>query len=81
MEAQDQEKRTHCSKHNLKKYKDDLDYDFTDKIYLYVKDFNEAKYQHLIKKLEKLGIDLYKDPKVAIEYSNYMQDAYKITNE
>ena len=48
-----------------------------DKIYLYAKDPNEAKYQYLINKPEKVGLDHFDDPKVFIEYSNDMQDAYK----
>ena len=34
-----------------------------DKIYLYAKDPYEAKYQYLIKKREKVGIDHFKDPR------------------
>ena len=37
----------------------------------------EAKYQYLIKKLEKVGLDHFNDPKVFMEYSNDMQDVYK----
>ena len=48
-----------------------------DKIYLYVKDTYEAKYQHLINKREKVGSGHFKDPKAFIEYSNDMQDVYK----
>ena len=48
-----------------------------DKIYLYVKDTYEAKYQHLINKREKVGLGHFKDPKAFIEYSNDMQDVYK----
>ena len=48
-----------------------------DKIYLYAKDPYEAKYQYLIKKREKLGLDHYDDPKSFMEYSNDMQDIYK----
>ena len=48
-----------------------------DKIYLYAKDPYEAKYQYLIKKREKVGLDHYDDPKVFMEYSNDMQDVYK----
>ena len=42
-----------------------------DRIYLYEKDPYEAKYQYLIKKREKVGLDRF------IEYSNDMQDVYK----
>ena len=48
-----------------------------DKIYLYTKDPHEAKYQHLIKKREKVGLGHFNDPKAFIEYSNDMQDVYK----
>ena len=48
-----------------------------DKIYFYVKDPYEAKYQYLINKREKVGLDHFDDPKAFIEYSNDMQDAYK----
>ena len=48
-----------------------------DKIYLYVKDPYEAKYQCLINKCEKVGLDHFDDPKAFIKYSNDMQDAYK----
>ena len=48
-----------------------------DKIYLYAKDPYEAKYQYLIKKLEKLGSDHFKDRKAFMEYSNDMEDVYK----
>ena len=47
-----------------------------DKIYLYAKDPYEAKYQYLINKHEKAGLDDFKDPKAFIEYSNDMQDVY-----
>ena len=39
-----------------------------DKIYLYAKDLYEAKYQHLISKREKVGIDYLNDPEAFIEY-------------
>ena len=57
---------------NLINYQPDID-----KIYLYVKDPYKAKYQYLIIKREKLGLDHFDDPKTFIEYSNDMQDAYK----
>ena len=52
-----------------------------DKIYLYAKDSYEAKYQYLINKHEKVGLDHFKDPKAFIEYSNDMQDVYKIITQ
>ena len=48
-----------------------------DKIYLYAKDPYEAKYQYLINKREKVGLDHFKDSKAFMEYSNDMQDVYK----
>ena len=39
-----------------------------DKIYLYAEDPYEAKYQYLINKREKVGLDHFKDPKAFIEY-------------
>ena len=48
-----------------------------DKIYLYAKDPYEKKYQHLINKLEKVGLNHFNDPKASMEYSNDMQDVYK----
>ena len=44
-----------------------------DKIYLYAKDPYEVKYQYLINKREKVGLDHFDDPKALIEYSNDMQ--------
>ena len=46
-----------------------------DKIYHY------AKYQYLIKKREKVGLDHFDDPKTFIGYSNDMQDVYKNTED
>ena len=46
------------------------------KIYLYAKDPYKAKYQHLINKHERVGLDHYNDPKALIEYSNDMHDVY-----
>ena len=48
-----------------------------DKIYLYVKDPYEAKYQYLINERESVGINHFNDPKAFIEYSNDMNDVYK----
>ena len=47
-----------------------------DKIYLYAKDPYEKKYQYLINKRGKVGLNHFNDPKAFMEYSN-MQDAYK----
>ena len=48
-----------------------------DKIYLYAKDPYETKYQYLINKREKVGLDHFDDPKAFMEYSNDMQDVFK----
>ena len=48
-----------------------------EKIYLYAKDPYETKYQYLINKHEKVGLDHFDDPKAFMEYSNDMQDVYK----
>ena len=48
-----------------------------DKIYLYAKDLYDAKYQYLINKREKVGLDHFNDPKAFLEYSNDMQNVYK----
>ena len=52
-----------------------------DKIYLYAKDPYEAKYQYLINKREKIGLDRFNDPKAFMDYSHNMQDVYKIIKE
>ena len=52
-----------------------------DNIYLCAKDPYEAKYQYLINKREKVGLNHYDDPKAFIEYSNDMQDVYKNIDE
>ena len=57
---------------NLSNNKPDID-----KIYFYTKDPYEAKYQYLINKREKVGLDHFDDPKAFIENSNDMQDVYK----
>ena len=48
-----------------------------DKIYLYAKDPYEEKYQYLINKRKKVGLDHFNDLKAFIEYSYDMQDVYK----
>ena len=48
-----------------------------DKIYLYAKDPYEKKYQYLINKREKVGLNHFNDPKAFIEYSNDMQGVHK----
>ena len=47
------------------------------KIYLYVKDPYEAKYQFLINKIESTGSKYLNDSKAFIEYSNDTDDLYK----
>ena len=49
-----------------------------DKIYLYAKDANEAKYQLSINKSENSGLKQSNDAKAFIEYSNDMDGIYKI---
>ena len=51
------------------------------KIYFYAKDPYEAKYQFLINKREKVGLNRFNDPKAFIEYSNDKQDVYKNIDE
>ena len=48
-----------------------------DKIYLYAKDPYETKYQYLINKREKVGLNHFNYPKVFMEYSNDVQAVYK----
>ena len=48
-----------------------------DKIYLYAKDPYETKYQYLINKREKVGLNHFDDPKAFMKYSNDMKDVYK----
>ena len=47
------------------------------KIYLYVKDPYEDKYQYLISKRESAGLKHFNDPKAFIEYSNDMHSVYR----
>ena len=48
-----------------------------DKIYLYAKDTYEDKYQYLINKRERVGINHVNDPRALIKYSNDMHKVYK----
>ena len=52
----------------------------TDKIYLYIKDPFESKYQLLINGREKVGIENLKNPKVLIDYSQTI-DVYENLEE
>ena len=47
-----------------------------DKFYLYAKELEEPKYQLLINKREKAGINLNNYPTAFIEYSNSMDDIF-----
>ena len=51
------------------------------KIYLYVKDPYQAKYQFLINKRGSTGSKYFNDPKAFIEYSNDMKDVYQNIDE
>ena len=51
-----------------------------DKIYLYVKDTDEEKYQYLINKREQVGIKKLNDPHAFIEYSNDINDVLEDIN-
>ena len=61
---------------NLKSHQLDID-----KIHLYTKEPNEAKYQLLINKRKSLGLKHFNDSKAFIEYSNYMGDIYENIEE
>ena len=50
------------------------DSNIIDKIYLYAKDLEEPKSNHLIKVRTEAGIRNLNDPSVFIEYSNTMDD-------
>ena len=52
------------------------DNNIIDKIYLYAKDLEEPKYQLLINKTEKTGINSNNDPTPFIEYSNSMDSIF-----
>ena len=57
---------------NLIKEQDDID-----KIYLYVKDLSEPKYEFLTKKRENTEIKHLNDQKVFFEFSNSMDNVYE----
>ena len=52
-----------------------------DKIYLYAEDPYKAKYQYLINKREKVGLDHFNNPNAVMEYSYGMQNVYKNIEE
>ena len=49
----------------------------TDKSYLYIKDPFKSKYQLFINEREKVGIEIYKNPKAFIDYSQTIDDVYR----
>ena len=51
--------------------------DDIDKIYLYVKDLSEDKYEYLVKKCKDVGIKHLNDPNAFIEFSNTMDNVYE----
>ena len=57
---------------NLKHQRPDID-----KIYLYVKDPFKSKYQLLISGREKVGIEILKNSKAFIDYSQKIDDVFK----
>ena len=63
---------------NLIKQQQDHDYGIDDKIYLHVKDTNDAKYQHLIKNRKNNDLKNLNDWKNFIEYSYNIQNVYKL---
>ena len=48
-----------------------------DRIYLCIKDPFESKYQLLINGKERVGIEILKNPKTFIDYSQTIDDAYE----
>ena len=52
-----------------------------DKIYLYVKDPFKSKYQLLINRREKVGIEILKSPKAFTDYSQAIDDVYENLEE
>ena len=52
-------------------------HDVIDKIYLYVKDLSEPKYEYLIKNCEDAGIKHINNPNAFIVCSNTMDDVYE----
>ena len=56
----------------IKKQRPDID-----KIYLWIKDPFESKYQLLFSEREKVGIKELKNPKAFIDYSGTIDDVYE----
>ena len=48
-----------------------------DRIYLYIKDPFESKYQLLINGKERVGIEILKNPKTFIDFSQTIDDVYE----
>ena len=48
-----------------------------DKIHLYIKDLFESKYQLLINGREKVGLEILKNSKIFIDYSQTIDDIYE----
>ena len=65
----------------IRKNKRIIKFIYIDKLYSYAKDPYETKYQYLINKREKVGLNHFNDPKAFMEYSNDMQDVYKNIEE
>ena len=65
----------------MKKEQDDDDDIVVDKVYVYVNDPNESKYQYFTQKRENNNLKQMKDPKFLIWYSNNMLDFYKNNEE
>ena len=61
---------------NLIKQQPDID-----KIYLYIKDLFESKYQFLINGREKVWIENLKNPKAFFDYSQTIDDVYENLEE
>ena len=61
---------------NLRSHRPDID-----KVYLYTKDPNNAKYQLLINKHKGADLNYFNDSKALIECSNYMDDIYENIEE
>ena len=72
------EKKTTTTEHNSNwPYVPDHSYRIlTYKIYLYAKDPYQVKYQYLINKREKVGLDYFNNSKAFMKYSNDMHDVY-----
>ena len=52
-----------------------------DKVFLYVRDLSEPKYEYLIKKRKDAGIKHLNNPNAFIKCSNMMDDVYENIND